>query len=474
MTSEQSIFISYRRIDSNWAAVALRHHINRTFPRVKVFMDLSGIEPGEDFPTAINRSVDQCQVMLAVIGPNWLGASDNHGRRRLDNPNDFVRLEIVRGLERDIRLIPILVDDAPMPKADALPDPLKALAIRNGVSVRHISNERDFDEICGFLEQYLGVCQRPAGDMSSISVPFAGGPAGVADRAGDAAAGLAAAAALKDAGVDPKTMLAVAQMRHEVGDFAVEEQVRRVAQPMLDDAEGTESNWSLNNRQNTAFAVLQQGRASEAEAAFRTLLPLMEKVQGAEHPGTLTTRHYLARAILDQGRAAEAEAAFRALHTLYEKVQGAEHPGTLITRHSLARAILDQGRASEAETALRTLLPLEEKVKGAEHQHALVTRVLLALACLEQGAIDGAREALVGVTAGGLVQTPNHLARFALVRAFLKDQERDAIAAEAALAQAMEIAAPLTPEHPTRRSIDHYTKTRVPGGVGGSTLWAAS
>jgi hypothetical protein len=78
-------------------------------------------------------------VLLAVIGRKWLSAQDDEGKRRLDNPDDFVRIEIATALRRNIRVIPILLDGATVPKANELPEELKELALRNGLDVRHAS-----------------------------------------------------------------------------------------------------------------------------------------------------------------------------------------------------------------------------------------------------------------------------------------------------------------------------------------------
>ncbi len=85
MSTDGGIFISYRRIDTNWAAVAMRQHFNRELPGARLFMDITDIEPGVDFRDAIRARVDRSKVVLAVIGPNWLTVQDHAGRRRLDN-----------------------------------------------------------------------------------------------------------------------------------------------------------------------------------------------------------------------------------------------------------------------------------------------------------------------------------------------------------------------------------------------------
>ena len=88
MSTDGGIFISYRQIDTNWAAIAMRQHFQRELPGAPLFMDITDIEPGVDFRDAIRERVDRSKVVLAVIGPNWLTVQDSHGRRRLDNEND--------------------------------------------------------------------------------------------------------------------------------------------------------------------------------------------------------------------------------------------------------------------------------------------------------------------------------------------------------------------------------------------------
>jgi hypothetical protein len=91
-------------------------------------------------------------VLLALIGPNWSDARDEDGNRRLDNPNDFVRIEIAAALQRDIPVIPILLDGARIPKANQLPNELKALSSRNGLDVRHASFHEDVDRLMHSLK----------------------------------------------------------------------------------------------------------------------------------------------------------------------------------------------------------------------------------------------------------------------------------------------------------------------------------
>src|SRR5580693_2788527 len=109
------IFISYRREEAAYAAGRLFDRLLRRFPKSQIFMDVDRLEAGEDFVEAIDASVASCDVLIAVIGRRWLDASDQGGKRRLDNPEDFVRLEISAALRRRVRVIPVLLDGALMP-----------------------------------------------------------------------------------------------------------------------------------------------------------------------------------------------------------------------------------------------------------------------------------------------------------------------------------------------------------------------
>ncbi|MBK9745828.1 MAG: SUMF1/EgtB/PvdO family nonheme iron enzyme [Chloroflexi bacterium] len=131
------IFISYRRADSRKDAGRLYDRLVGTFGKEYVFKDIESIPIGSDFRGVLREAVAQCQVFLAVIGKNWLAIQDVNGNRRLDNPQDFVRVELETALERDTCIvIPILVDNASMPAADELPLVLRELAFKNAAVMR--------------------------------------------------------------------------------------------------------------------------------------------------------------------------------------------------------------------------------------------------------------------------------------------------------------------------------------------------
>jgi hypothetical protein len=150
------IFINYRREDSIGTAGRLHDRLAETFGQENLFMDVDSIPAGVDFVADLNSQVAACRVFLAVIGPNWLDAKDESGARRLDNPDDFVAIEIAAALARDIRVIPVLVDNARMPKADKLPDPIKPLVRRNAVELRNSQFRRDAETLVARMREALG------------------------------------------------------------------------------------------------------------------------------------------------------------------------------------------------------------------------------------------------------------------------------------------------------------------------------
>jgi hypothetical protein len=123
------IFISYRRSESAAHAGRLSDQLRAHFGSQIIFIDIESIEPGTDFVEAIEDAVSSCKILLAVIGQQWLACANEHGRR-LDDPKDFVRLEIAAALKRGIRVIPVLVQGAAMPREQDLPDDIANLARR--------------------------------------------------------------------------------------------------------------------------------------------------------------------------------------------------------------------------------------------------------------------------------------------------------------------------------------------------------
>jgi hypothetical protein len=149
------VFISYRRQDARGSAGRIYDRLADRFGDDQVFMDVDKIGLGVDFAKVITQAVSTCQVLLAVIGPRWLTTTDEDGRRRLDDPGDLVRLEIAAALERDIIVIPILVEEAVMPRRQELPENLAGLAGRNALRVRHESFRFDTDRLLEAIDPIL-------------------------------------------------------------------------------------------------------------------------------------------------------------------------------------------------------------------------------------------------------------------------------------------------------------------------------
>src|SRR5271166_6751949 len=149
------IFISYRREQSGWWAGRLYDRLCRDFDRSQIFMDIDTIALGADFVDSIETTVAKCDLLIALIGNNWLTSKDDQGERRLDNPEDFVRIEIATALKRGIRVIPVLVDGALMPQSRDLPDDLKALVRRNALQLSHDRFRTDSERLASAVERAL-------------------------------------------------------------------------------------------------------------------------------------------------------------------------------------------------------------------------------------------------------------------------------------------------------------------------------
>jgi TIR domain/Sulfatase-modifying factor enzyme 1 len=150
-----TIFISYRRGQDAGFAGRLFDRLERTFRRKALFMDVDSIAPGQDFVSILEARVAECDVLLALIGRGWLTATDEAGRRRLDNPEDFVRIEIATALAQAKRVIPVLIDDVPMPRSEDLPEILRPLVRRQATRLSHDRFKADSDRLIRALKQVL-------------------------------------------------------------------------------------------------------------------------------------------------------------------------------------------------------------------------------------------------------------------------------------------------------------------------------
>lgn len=134
LSGNEAVFISYRRDDSSGYTLAIYEKLKAVFGDENVFMDMDDIPHGEDFAKHIEKVLSKAHTVLVMIGEGWLNASNAQGRR-LDNANDFVRLEIAIALKRGIRVIPVLLKNAQMPNKQELPEDLQDLCMRNGIRI---------------------------------------------------------------------------------------------------------------------------------------------------------------------------------------------------------------------------------------------------------------------------------------------------------------------------------------------------
>jgi len=171
------IFISYRREETAYPAGWLYDRLADRFGGGQVFKDVDSIQLGDDFVEVITSAVGSCDVLLALIGDQWLTITDEHGRRRLDDPDDFVRLELEAALTRNVRVIPILVEGARMPRAEELPASLSRLARRQALELSPARFDFDTGRLLKVLDRTLAEVRAAQGDAASTIAPPAKAPA---------------------------------------------------------------------------------------------------------------------------------------------------------------------------------------------------------------------------------------------------------------------------------------------------------
>jgi hypothetical protein len=283
------IFLCYRREDTSGHAGRLADRLCTRFGRDAVFRDLDSIGPGQDFTAAIPEAVGTCDAVVAVIGRNWLLAGPD-GRRRLDDPDDFVRVELAAALERGVQLIPVLVDRAEMPTSQSLPPPLTPLARRNALE---LSESRWDHDVQRLIDELDPPSQTPGGP-----VPAAPNGPRVRARVMAGAGGFLVAAALvlllnRDGGGESSSTAAPTSTSGSTASTAMP---------------GQESTATL-----PGAGTAQAGTAPAAAGVIQ--LPVQDTSQGPTAPASPLTRSVLAQGHasldpvegldMDTGRAAD-------------------------------------------------------------------------------------------------------------------------------------------------------------------------
>jgi len=153
------IFISYRRSDTAGHAGRLYDHLKSYFGSDRVFFDVDTIPAGTDFAQKINNELDQSQVVLVLIGKGWLDVKDPAGNKRLDDPRDYVRIEVETALRKSVMVIPVLLQGAEMPSARALPEALSDFSRRNAIRLDDDQWNSDFRMLTVILRNSLGIAR---------------------------------------------------------------------------------------------------------------------------------------------------------------------------------------------------------------------------------------------------------------------------------------------------------------------------
>jgi hypothetical protein len=164
--SSQGIFLSYRREDAAPSALLLQHLLRERFPHAQVFLDLDSIDGGLPFAQVIADAVSSCGVLVALIGRHWVTIADEEGRRRLDNPGDYVRFEVQTALDRGVRVIPVLVDGARPLRQQELPAGLQELAGLQALELSHARYKYDAGRLFDLVQRVLAAPKAPTASAS--------------------------------------------------------------------------------------------------------------------------------------------------------------------------------------------------------------------------------------------------------------------------------------------------------------------
>jgi hypothetical protein len=171
------IFLSYRRDDSGGHVGRLYDALSARFGTERLFVDIDHISPGQDFVQVVDEAVTKCAILLVVIGKRWAGQTRGK-KRRIDDPGDFVRLEVAGGLRRQgLRLIPVLVGGAVMPGPAELPDDIRELSRRNAFELSDTRWKEDVARLIAELERALGPSKPPT---PARAIPIPSLPKGIA------------------------------------------------------------------------------------------------------------------------------------------------------------------------------------------------------------------------------------------------------------------------------------------------------
>lgn len=165
------IFINYRRDDSNWISLAIYNELLKYFAKECIFKDFNTIEPGCDFVLAIDDALTDCDVLLVIIGEKWLSVVNEYGMPRVNDPCDYVRIEIAKALEKRKKVIPILIDNAKMPYDADLPEDIKPLLRRQAFAIDPQRFEMDMQKLAEIiLGKHIDLATSNMSDKSFVEI----------------------------------------------------------------------------------------------------------------------------------------------------------------------------------------------------------------------------------------------------------------------------------------------------------------
>jgi hypothetical protein len=152
---DPTVFLCYRREDTQDAAGRLHDRLVDTYGHDRVFMDIDSVPLGVDFVEHVSGQISRCSAVIVMIGKQWLRAKDKGRRRRLDNEDDLVRTEVAAALQQGIPVIPVFVQDAEMPRSDELPENIRSLSRRNGISLSATRWRTDVERLIKELDRVM-------------------------------------------------------------------------------------------------------------------------------------------------------------------------------------------------------------------------------------------------------------------------------------------------------------------------------
>ncbi len=162
------VFISYRREGSAASARLIRNGLARSLGSENIFFDVDSTPLGTDFTETLNQRLAVCHALIAVIGKDWTSTTDQENRRRIDNPSDYVRVEIETALMRSIPVIPTLVQGAPMPRPEDLPETLKKLTDMQGLELSDSNFNSDIKRLINGVRAIMTDYASRAGEKRTV------------------------------------------------------------------------------------------------------------------------------------------------------------------------------------------------------------------------------------------------------------------------------------------------------------------